>query len=88
MSGCFLLVSYDLHFVPVIRYVFATVQTDNVGTWFAWNASAVTHWLEGPGKAVIRVNTTKKGVDHFGEHGELQWRRSAEHIAAVYVQQH
>jgi hypothetical protein len=77
VSGCFLLISYDLHFVPVIRHVLAAVQTDNVGSCLARHASAVTNWLESPGKTVIGVGTTEEGVDQLGEHSELQWNEIA-----------
>lgn len=70
---CLLLFSCDLHLIPVVRHVFAAIQTDHIGTWFAGNAATVANGLESPGKAVVGVSTTEKNVHQLGEHGELQW---------------
>ena len=77
---CFLLFSYELHVLPVIRHILTAVQTDNVSPWLAGNAFTVANWLESSRKTVVGVDTTEQGVHYLGEHGELQRKQDSRSI--------
>ena len=71
LLGSLLLCGKNLHLRPVVRQIFAALETYNVGSRFGRNSLAVPNRFGCYGEAVVAVQAAKQSVNNLGEHGRL-----------------